>query len=294
MAITLTKDDVELTIERPTEGYLSSRFDRTGKVLQLTYKGITLASQEKLPSKMDKHCGMGFFNEFGIESPLGFEEAEVDGRFLKIGVGSVLKEEETYDFLKPYWVNPMSFQLFSLDDEVNFRCVSEELHGYAYDLSKTIRVLSTGFEIDYCLKNCGDKPIVTSEYNHNFIGINQRLIGPEYSVHFESAIDQEVFKEYVDNESLIEINSGEISFKGTPKEDFFISRIMGIDGKVFNSWSLKNEFLGLTISEVLEGPSMGVNCWGWGHVISPEIFVAINIEAGETQSWKRVYNVALD
>lgn len=59
-----------MNIEKPQQGYIGSRFDWTGKVIQLWWKGIPFCTSELFDSHSDQQ-GKGFFNEFGIDQPMG-------------------------------------------------------------------------------------------------------------------------------------------------------------------------------------------------------------------------------
>lgn len=51
--------------------------------------------------------GSGLCNEFGIRTPIGYDEAKVGDQFPKIGTGLLKrKSEEGYDFFTPYEVEP--------------------------------------------------------------------------------------------------------------------------------------------------------------------------------------------
>jgi hypothetical protein len=64
-----------------------------GKFLLLGLKDLPLTTIEDAGSKDVDFLGKGLYNEFGITSPVGFEEAPVGGWFHKIGVG--LPKERT-------------------------------------------------------------------------------------------------------------------------------------------------------------------------------------------------------
>lgn len=50
----------------------------------------------------------GFYNEFGIDTPIAYEETKEGGYFHKIGIGLLKKEEEQY------WFSNSSFHYFLL------------------------------------------------------------------------------------------------------------------------------------------------------------------------------------
>ena len=74
---------------------MAPRFDQTGKISSLSFKGIPLTTNE-LPKVNDpKINGRGFYNEFDIVEPSGFREAQVGEWFHKIGVGTAAKGQSS-------------------------------------------------------------------------------------------------------------------------------------------------------------------------------------------------------
>ncbi len=45
----------------------------TGKIIALSFQGVQLASRENLDIEQAHSSGKGFYNEFGIDTALGFE-----------------------------------------------------------------------------------------------------------------------------------------------------------------------------------------------------------------------------
>ena len=87
----LKNKNIEIHIDLPTENYSSSRFDWTGKIVNVMFQNIQLASVESLTSKNKMQIGKGFYNEFGIDTALGFNDAIIGDWFHKIGVGLLKK-----------------------------------------------------------------------------------------------------------------------------------------------------------------------------------------------------------
>ena len=87
MPVVLKNSKLDLHIDLPGEGYTAPRFDQTGKISSLSFKGILLTTSE-LPQGNDPITnGRGYYNEFDIDEPSGFQEAQVGEWFHKIGVG---------------------------------------------------------------------------------------------------------------------------------------------------------------------------------------------------------------
>lgn len=290
MPIRLENEHIRLTIELPGEGYQSSRFDHSGKIVGCSFHGIELAGQEMPPEKMLVQSGYGFMNEFGMSSPLGYEQSQPGERFHKIGVGVLQRDDEAYDFLKPYLVQALTFDAIETPHAITFRCASPLINGYAYELEKRVELLEDGFFISYLLQNTGEHPIVTQEYNHNFLSIGGKSTDSNYLLELPENISTAAFEELVDKESLLQIEGNTLSIKQKAQLPFFIKPLLHAPTNC-NSWKLTHRSLGLAIQETVTGPAASINLWGWGHVLSPEIFVDLYILAGQSQRWTRKYVV---
>ena len=286
----LKHKDIEVHIDLPTENYRLSRFDWTGKIVAVTFNGKYVSGVEIDNLPEGQHCGKGFYNEFGIESPVGYEEAEIGQPFHKVGIGLMIREESPYEFHKDYHVVPAEFEYVLGQNSLRISCKSSSVKGFAYYLEKEIKVNDDGFSIHYQLENTGEKSIVTDEYNHNFLSLDRSLIGKEYTLNFPFRLQPEKFGESVNPENCLEIGRNDISFKGTPSEQFFFSNLSG-GAWVDAHWKLEHTRHNIGISETGSFPTNKVNLWGWKHVISPELFVHIHIKPGQSQEWTRTYKL---
>lgn len=286
----LKNKNLEIQIDMPLANYNFSRFDWTGKIVSVKYKDIYISGKEKMNEEDDTKSGKGFYNEFGIDSAFGFDETNVGDWFHKIGVGLLKKEDRDYLFSRNYEIQPALFNVTTCKEKISISCNSQQVNGYSYALRKEIVLTESGFIIKYDLKNTGIKTIITNEYVHNFIAINSELTGSDYILRFPFYIKPELFEGNVNPEGKVEIGQKEISFNGTPGEQFFFSNISGNE-TVVASWELINIKRKIGISETGSFKTNKVNLWGWTHVISPELFFHINIKPGEEIEWSRTYHV---
>ena len=221
MAHILKNNHLELHIDAPTENYSCTRFDWTGKISQLKFQNIPLTTIENTDLINTACFGKGFYNEFGIDTPLGFNETAIGGWFHKIGVGLLKKENEQYLFHKKYAVKPAKFSVSTEANAVIIHCTSEAVNGYSYKLTKEIELHHSSFTIKYTLHNIGEKEIITDEYTHNFMAINKASIGQNYELSFPFQLKPALFEETVNTEQKVAIGDQKIKFKDTPKEPFF-------------------------------------------------------------------------
>lgn len=290
MGHTLKNKDLEVQIDFPNENYDFSRFDWTGKITSVKFKNIQLTSVEDPNDRNHNQLGQGLYNEFGIETALGFDETEIGDWFHKIGVGLLKKEDENYEFNKPYKIKPLKFQTRTDRNRVLIHCVSPITNGYSYELQKEIELQETGLTIKYTLRNIGKKTIQTDEYVHNFMAINNDSVGEIFRINFPFDLKPKLFGETVNPELAVSVGEKEVTSNAPPNEQFFFSNLSG--GKsVPASWELRHLKTKIGIREKTSFQTSKINLWGWKHVISPELFFEINIEPNEMKEWTRTYEV---
>lgn len=281
--LTLCNPQLQVTIARPGHVYTGSRFDWTGFILQVTLENEhTFCTQESLHTS-EGTGGIGLCNEFGIQHALGYEEAQLHEPFMKIGVGLLRKPDEAaYTFHKPYSVQPAIVHVESTAHQVTFRSLPLEIKGYAVAYNKTISLRDNYIEITYELDNVGQKPIQTNEYNHNFISIDHCPIGPAYCLTFP-------IKKF--SESLpdpLSLYGNEITWTRTPESDFYF-KVPGSRLPETYSWQLIHREQAVGMREYSDFPIEHFALWGKAHVVSPEVFYAIELQPGESRTWKRTY-----
>lgn len=289
MSLLLENDRLSLHLDLPEENYQSTRFDWTGKIVQVIYRGKTIAGKEKA---MDQQVsdGLGFYNEFGFDQPIGFEATPKGDWFHKIGIGLLKKQEEPYHFSQSFEVQPASIDVVLNKNEVVFTCVGANYRGYGYQLTKSIQLLADGFSIHYQLLNTGNNRLKTNEYVHNFISIDETAIDSNYQLEFPFVIQPNQFIETVNPESAVRIGEKELRFNHSPSQAFYFSNMTGYREQKA-SWKLFHLKEQLAISELTNFNSDTVNLWGTGHVICPELFKQIDIAPGASDLWTRRYKI---
>ena len=286
----LRNKQVEVIVDLPDENYKGSRFDRSGKIVEVQFLGEPVAGVELQDADKWSNCGRGFYNEFGIDSPLGYHDTQNGDWFHKIGVGLLKKSEEQYSFSKGYEVRVCDFAMESAQDRIQFECYAPAHNGYSYQLYKEIALTESGFVVNYRLENTGAKQIVTDEYNHNFISIGKELISKDYTLKWPFQLRSDQVDAYVNPDQVVNWRQYELRFSHTPKEAFFFSNLSG-GTRVAASWELINSQRKLGIRETGDFQTKKVNVWGCGHVISPELFFEIALQPGQSVRWSRRYDL---
>ena len=122
------------------------------------------------------------------------------------------------------------------------------------------------------------------------MAINKASIGQNYELSFPFQLKPALFEETVNTEQKVAIGDQKIKFEDTPKEPFFFSNLSG-GNQVHAEWKLTDLKTNIGIRETGNFQTNKINLWGWGHVISPELFFKINIKAGKSLEWTRTFEV---
>ena len=307
-------------IAQPGTVYSGTRFDWSAFITQ-----VTLDEQHTfcMPESFEPGQGtggIGLCNEFGNELAVGYSEAQPGQAFPKFGIGLLKRTDEgPYNFFRPHEI----VELFPIQIEVNgssanFIVEPVDCGGYAVRLEKSVRVEESSLTIAYSLENVGSKPILTHEYCHNFLGINQLPIGPDYKLCFPQPVKPEapppnfqriapprlrwlpkpilnwLVARYMNRmrDSLI-IQGAEISWRQIPQQAFF-SRLQGFQARQEAQWELIHTPSGLSVKEIDDFTPTRLVVWGTSHVVSAEVYTDIQVRPGESQRWTRRYEFALN
>jgi len=279
----LENSRLKVIIDKPGCNYKGSRFDHSGFIRSIVLDGIhTFCVPESL-KEGEGSGGLGICNEFGIFDAMGYTEAKVGEFYPKIGVGLIKKEDDKpYNFYIPHEFIPYIIKVEESSNTLRFFEDEKICAGYGFSFIKTIEIEDNFLKINYNLTNLGSKTIETHEYCHNFFGMDNSFVGENYELKFPFQIRAENVPD------ILKINENKIIWGETPKSDFYC-RIEGYSKEKGNSWELTYKKSNLKVKEYDDFKVKLIALWGSAHVISPEVFVDINIKSGESMKWNRKY-----
>jgi hypothetical protein len=182
VTLTICNERLAVQFQEPGGVYQRSRFDWSGICQQVTLDGrYTFCGLEATEADRGTE-GVGLVDEFGIHTPIGYDQVGMGEWFPKIGVGFLQKNALIpYNFFSDYNIKAAPIQTKLLQaDKIEFLQESEILNGWGWRLCKTYALHGSSLTIYYILENYGQKRLTTEQYNHNFIAINGQKIGPDY------------------------------------------------------------------------------------------------------------------
>lgn len=281
--ITLESDRLSVVFSSPGAFYAGSRFDWTGFITDITLDGKhTFCVDESLIPGVGTG-GRGLCNEFGIHEPIGYDEAQIGECFPKLGIGLLKRRApEEYRFWEPYEITPAPVEVITKENRVSFISNSPECNGYSAVLRKDFTVEHNLMTVAYSLTNTGKKTLSTTEYIHNFVNIDGKGVGPHTLLSFSFALHGEAVPE------VFTVYENTIGFKAIPDQEFYWAP-KGYEGEKACSWTLLDKETGVGLKESCDFPPLRVGIWGKAHVISPELFIDIHVNPGETLTWTRSY-----
>jgi hypothetical protein len=266
--------------------YRATRFDWSGVMNSLEFDGHNYYGQwyERYSPTINDAI-MGPVEAF---DPLGYDDAQPGGSFVKVGVGELTKPNTTaYNFATYYpIVNSGKWKIKVKPDQVQF---THTLKGaqYAYEYNKTVKLLKDKpvMVLSHTLKNTGDKTITTAVFDHNFLVIDKQLTGPGFEVNFPIADEKlnprmEEFVKLQDKQLVFlkELGRRNASFKD-------------LTNGVETDYSIKvdNHNTGAGVKITADRPISKLVFWSAAKTICPEPYINITIAPGKTFSWNITY-----
>ncbi len=271
--------------------YRATRFDWSGVMPYLEHDGHSYFGKwfKNYDANMHESV-MGPVEEF---TPIGYEDAEVGESFLKIGVGTLVKPEESkYNSFNHYEIsNNGKWEISERLNEVEFKQILNT-HKYSYKYVKHISLPKDKSQmvLSHKFTNTGNKTIETQVYNHNFFFIDSLNIGEGYVVKFPFNI---VAKRLVKRiGEFIEIANNEIRFiKDLQDGDqVYIGSITGYEenSKEYDI-NIENKKTGVGVNIHGNRPLSKLVFWSAIKTVCPEPYISIKAEPGETVTWEITY-----
>ena len=282
-SIKIGRGDLTAYITEPGRRYTRSRFDWTGFIPQVYYKGKTFCTPEGATWHKGDTGGEGLCNEYkASDEDMGFDNS--DKYFLKPGVGLLERQDDKpYHFAIDYNIKkPFPCTIQTGDDYVDFKLDAIELKGIAYETAKHISIINDMLIITTTIKNIGKKDLYFREYNHNFLSMNNLGAHPNVRLSMPKS-----YKNSVETEGLIE-GAEYITFTDKIKNSFMIY-CEDVDPYRPMRWEIHDEQAKMSIQEYGDFNVTGFLVWGGPHVISPEIFGDFPVKIGESRSWTRLW-----
>lgn len=276
--------------------YRSSRYEHSGMVAQLTYRGHTFFRQRvhQIPHDPENPGhGISLAEEFAIGTsrciPQRFEEAQAGETFLKIGVGTLEKpgDGKKYSFGTTYTIiDPGVWTVAHGKNWIEFTHELNDEYGLGYFYTKRMELTEGKPElvISHTIKNTGTQKLVADQYNHNFFAMDYEPIGPGYEI--ELFFPARCRNNLAPNAAL---------------ENRTIKILKPLEGGIFTVMEnfgespedghciIRNTKTGTGVDITGDFSLSGFNFYADTSSICPEFFTFFSLEPIETHRWMRTY-----
>jgi hypothetical protein len=273
--------------------YRGTRFDWSGVVYSLTYKGHEYFGewQESDDVYLNDHI-TGPVDEYKTgNAALGYVEAPVGGYFVRIGVGEMMKpDDRVFSRFDTHEVS--DYGEWYIERGKNWIEFIHELvdtkSGYGYRLTKRMTLTPGKPElvIDHTLTNLGNKDIETNVYNHNFFVIDGQATGPDFSVKFpfEIATDRDL-KGWAKTDGTQLVYTQPI-----PVGDEISALIRGYgDTAADHAFTIENRKVKAGVRFTGDRPVSRLLFWSPSTTLCPELYIDLKVAVGESDRWVLKY-----
>ena len=274
----------------PEKGfYRATRFDWSGVISSVQYKGHEYFGYWKETHDPLFHEDLTGPVEGYIEPGLGYADAEPGGKFIRIGVGIIEKEDETeYNWRRTYKI--LDHGKWQIDHGEDWLTFSHEINsdiGYGYIYKKTIKLKSNGFTIEHKLQNTGIKTIETDQFNHNFFMIDGEHSGPPFNISFPYSISTND-----DLKGYLKIKDNDLVFTKELDNNSVFLELRGYSGEVTDHQvTVFNHKSGAGVTFNLDKPLFRMVFWACETTLSPENSIWISVLPGEEEVWTSDYTL---
>jgi hypothetical protein len=282
--------------------YRASRFEWSGMVARVACGRHEYFGPWRIPH--DPRCyehGIGTAEEFGLEcTPPGFRQADVNDTFLKIGVGLLRKtpmhqreypeDNGEYSFRESYpLAGRPTWEVATGQEWVSFEQQASSGRGHAYSYRKQVELSCGGaceLRISRVLRNIGAERLQTRHYGHNFISIDDAMVGPCYRV--ELPFTAQVAE--IGGGAAVRGRRVEFACLMPPRVPAW-ARLTGFDrgDARHNQARVSNTRTGGWVSVATDVAPCMYNFFAERTAVCPEGFVQIDLPPGREMNWNTVY-----
>jgi hypothetical protein len=303
-SVTLTNGRITARITPPdlTKGfYRGTRFDQAGVITSLklgTREFYGPWFERTAPDVLDyvyvpegiaagpDSAISGPVEEF---APLGYDD-KTSPVFVKIGVGLLHRpDDKAYDHYRHYGIVSIGRRTIrTTANSITFGQVLDGA-GYGYTYEKTLRLVpgTTQLVIEHVLKNTGDKPIVTTVYDHNFLRLAPGNNGVQVTFPFAVAAATPPAAD------LIRIEGGTLIYLRPMKDKERVSFPVTGFGATAGDYNFRiADKTGAGVTITGDQPLARINIFSIDRVQSVEPYIAIDLPPGAQKTWRYTYTFA--
>ena len=292
----LKNNRLQITFENPST-MTTPRFSHAGFITEVlldnTYQFCM--PEQLLLNRRNSH-GFGLCGEFVL--PTG-ELAKCGEWFFKPGVGLVQQaaDFQRFNIFGTYEIQPFPIIVEQpSQDTIIFKQTGPSHDGYGAEICKTYRLENNQLILDIEVTNTGAKTLDFSEYQHNFVSLEQKPVGPGYVLELpcdknlsqlEDATLSWGDERHLD--SAVYLKEHSVYWKDFMDEKVLYHESYDTLSEVPASWTLIHEDSAVSVTEEVDFTPSMIIVWSVEHCVCAELYYNAKILPGDTARWRRTW-----
>ena len=298
--VNLSNEAISAEIRLPGSEPESERFDSSCVVSQVTLHGKHRFCQpEQLEEDRITCYGFGLCAEFVMDET--GKEARKGELFPKPGIGLLTQIEDgkPYDMWSHYQIQRFPKTWTFGEDWIEFHEEPVPCRRISLDISRRLQQDQNRLVLSTQIRNLGDRRVRFSEYQHNFVSIDDLRIGKGYCLEipfdgtiadFPASFRRRSMYERIED-SVVRVEGRKI-FWTDGMEDLTYHKTT--EEKDILScgeyrWTLSHRNSEASVSETVGFRPWRMVLWGIEHCICTEVYHLIEIAPGKTDRYSRVW-----
>lgn len=309
--IQLKNKYLDVTVRIPGKEIVSQRFDAAAVVEQVV---LNQKHRFCVPEQYDEKRVTTYGHGLSSEIVDGYaSEAKQGELFPKMGVGLLKQTTDNgrYNKWLPYEVKPWQRSFTVGENFVEYVQKPQKCMGIALKIIRRVSIHANTLSITTTIENVGDRPYIGSEYQHNFVAIDDIPIGAGYCL--KLPYDKEIknimtkgkahakndgFRELDERgvpgklvENPVKVDGDCIVWEGSMDRKTFhkITREDGIRTMGEYKWTLSCEQSPAKVSEVHHFVPSNFSIWGVEHCVCTEVHHAFHVSCNEKHTYTRTW-----
>lgn len=287
---------LQITFENPST-MTTPRFSHAGFITQVlldsTYQFCM--PEQLLPDRRNSH-GFGLCGEFVV--PTG-ELTKCGEWFFKPGVGLIRQttDFQRFNIFGSYEVQPFPVTVKQpSDDTIVFNQTGPSHNGYGAKICKTYHLEDNQLLLDIKVTNTSTEILDLSEYQHNFISLEQKSVGPGYVLELPcdkniKNLEQATLRQGDEYpmDSIVSVQDKKVYWISDSNNRILYHESYDANCTVPARWTLSHENSPVSVTEETDFSPGMIIVWSVEHCICAELYYAAKIHPGDTAHWHRTW-----
>lgn len=225
------------------------------------------------------------FDQGNPSGPPGFNEAPMEGGFIKVGVGVLGKNRETYSFWPQYPIVELAQTRVEWEaDRALYEQTCDGVNGYAYRLNAEVRVERSVVTVIYRLTNTGSRPFTSDQYAHNYFCFDGHPVGPGYTATFPHPIPAPA-----EGIPVLRRRPGTLVYPELLVKPANVTVEAPEGWKGPNQVRVRHAAKGMAVTVTTSLPNLRTLVHASAQYLSPQQYVLLQLEPNKTIEWTRAY-----